>query len=115
MANADTTDLAHTTIMATELDHAENLTTNAIKLTLFKIIESMVPWHALVKVPDYLRCEYRKPTDMRVHDYYQHLVFIKTQELTLLPPFGITQSFNNSDLIDILLFTTSKKWQREMD
>ena len=102
-------------IMATGLDHADNLTTNVIKLTPFEIIESMVPLHALVKVQRYLRHECRKPADMRVRNYYQHLVFINTQELTLLPPFGVTQSFNNHDLMDILLFATPKKWQHKMD
>ena len=43
------------------------------------------------------------------------MVFINTQELPKLPPFGTTQWFNDADLIDILLFATPKKWQREMD
>jgi hypothetical protein len=53
---------------------------------------------------------------MQVRDYYKRLVFINTQELTRLPPFNMaTQLFNDHDLIDILLFATPKKWQREMD
>ena len=53
---------------------------------------------------------------MRVRDYHQRLVFINTQELTRLPPFNASmQLFNDHDLIDILLFATPKKWQREMD
>ena len=58
---------------------------------------------------------------MRVRDYFQCLVFINTQELTLLPPFGIpvgdrmAQSFSNGDLINILFFAAPKKWQRKMD
>jgi hypothetical protein len=50
-----------------------------------------------------------------VRDYYQRMVLINTQELPRLPPFGNGQSFGDSDLIDILLFATPKKWQREMD
>ena len=58
---------------------------------------------------------------MWVCDYFQCLVFINTQELPLLPPFGIpvgdrfAQSLSDSDLLDILLFATPKKWQHQMD
>jgi len=62
-----------------------------------------------------LRREYRKLAGMRVRDYFQHLVFINTQELPRLPPFQDGQFFTESDLIDILLFATPKIWQREMD
>ena len=81
----------------------------------------MVPRHALVKVQCYLRREYRKPGDMRVHDCYHRLMYINNQELPLLPPFGVptgdrmAQSFNDANIIDIQLFATPKKWQREMD
>jgi hypothetical protein len=88
-----------------------------IMVVLFDIIKSMMPRHALAKVHCYLRREYRKPADMGVCDYFQRLVFINTQELSLLLPFGLSavQSFMDPDLLDILLFMTPKTWQHEMD
>ena len=81
----------------------------------------MMPRHALAKVHCYLRREYRKPADMRACDYFQQLVLTNTQQLPLLPPFGLpsrkpkVQSFSDPDVLDILLFATPKKWQHEMD
>jgi hypothetical protein len=73
-ANVDPTNAAHMAIMATPLDHEENMTPNVITDTLNQVIDSMMPRHALQRVQRYLQREYRKPTDMRVRDYYQHLV-----------------------------------------
>ena len=91
------------------------MTRIVVQMILNSIIEVMVPRHALQKVKRYLRREYRKPAGMRVRDYFQRLVFINTQELPRLPPFGNDQFFTQSDLIDILLFATPKIWQKEMD
>jgi hypothetical protein len=81
----------------------------------------MMPRHALARVHHYLQRTYHKPADMRVHDYFQCLVFINTQELPLPPPFAVpsgnrkSQLFSDNNLLDILLFATPKKWQCEMD
>jgi hypothetical protein len=121
VANVDVTHTNHLAVLAQDLDSPDNLTTRVIGLTIFEIIESMMPQHSLVKVQCYLQHECRKPADVQVRDYFQRLVFINTQELTLLPPFRIpvgdqfAQSFSDGDLIDIPLFATPKKWQREMD
>ena len=114
-ANADPTDAGHRTILATELNDADNMTRIVVQMVLNSIIQVMMPRHALQKVKRYLRREYRKPAGMRVRDYFQRLVFINTQELPRLPPFQDGQFFTESDLIDILLFATPKIWQREMD
>ena len=114
-ANADPTDVAHMDILATAINDANNMTNVVVQLVLTTIIEVMMPRHALQKVKRYLRREYRKPAGMRVRDYFQRLVFINTQELPRLPPFGNDQYFTQSDMIDILLFATPKIWQKEMD
>ena len=62
--NADPTNAGHMAIMGMALDDALNLTPHIIGLTLFEIIESMVPRHALVKVQRYLRREHCKSGDM---------------------------------------------------
>ena len=104
-------------IMATPVNHEDNMTPDVITHTLNQVIDQMMPQHALQRVQRYLQREYRKPAKMRVCNYYQRLVFINAQELPKLPPFGAEaqQWFNDADLIDILLFATPKKWQREMD
>ena len=114
-ADTNITSTAHTDILASPITHADNMTPAVVKLALRNVIELMMPRSALQKVQQYLRRECRKPAGMRVRDYYQRMVFINTQELPKLPPFEATQFFNDADLIDILLFATPKKWQREMD
>ena len=116
-ANVDPTNVTHMAIMATPVNHEDNMTPDVITHALNQVIDQMMPRHALQRVQHYLGREYRKPAEMRVRDYYQRLVFINAQELPKLPPFGAgaQQWFNDADLIDILLFATPKKWQREMD
>ena len=109
-ANPDPTNTDHMDIMASDLNDVDNMMPDVIKDTLNMIVESMMPRHALQRVQRYLRREYHKPADMQVRDHYQHLVFINAEELTRLPPFGTYQLFNDSDLIDILLFAMPKKW-----
>ena len=52
---------------------------------------------------------------MNVRSYYQCLVFINTQELPRLPPFGGGQAFDDNEIKEILLFSTPPEWHREMD
>jgi hypothetical protein len=47
--------------------------------------------------------------------YYQRLVYINTQELPMIPPFGINQSYTNDELVDIMLFGTPPEWLHKMD
>ena len=48
--NADMTHMDHLAVIAKDLDSTVNLTAAMIILTIFKIIESMMPRHSLVKV-----------------------------------------------------------------
>ena len=57
----------------------------------------------------------RKPAGMKVRTYYQALLRINLEELTVLPPFGANQRLSDDELLDIILFGTPKAWQREMD
>ena len=79
------------------------------------LIKGIVPNKIVAMVKRYLRRECRKPADMKVRAYYQHLLRINNDELPALPPFNPAQNMSNDELIDILIYATPKSWMREMD
>jgi hypothetical protein len=42
-------------------------------------------------------------------------VFINTQEMPRIPPYGINQAFDDNAIKEIMLFANPPEWQREMD
>ena len=79
------------------------------------VVKHMVPPKALQRAKRYLRRECRKPSDMPIRSYYQHLTRMNMEELPFLPPFGTNQFLSTDEMLDILLYGTPKSWQREMD
>ena len=79
------------------------------------LIQGIVPNKIVAMVKRYLRRECRKPADMKVRAYYQHLLRINNDELPALPPFNPAQNMSDDELIDILIYATPKSWMREMD
>ena len=79
------------------------------------MLTALIPNKIVAMVKRYLRRECRKPADMKVRTYYQHLVRINRDELPALPPFARNQGLNDDEIIDILCFGTPKSWSREMD
>ena len=79
------------------------------------LIQGIVPNKIVAMVKRYLRRECRKPPDMKVRTYYQHLLRINNDELPMLPPFNPAQNMSDDELIDILIYATPKSWMREMD
>jgi hypothetical protein len=57
----------------------------------------------------------RKPTDMGVREFYNHLVRINYTELTKLPPFNANQQLGDNEVVDVLLYAFPKSWQGEME
>ena len=53
-----------------------------------------------------LRRKMRKPVDMSVRTYIQHLQRINREELPNLPPFLNTNQLSDDEMIDIFLFGT---------
>ena len=84
---------------------------NAIK----DMITGLLPRRVLARIKRYLRRECRKPNDMKVKNYLQHLMRINYGELDNLPPFGNNQELSQDELLDIILFGTPKSWQKEME
>ena len=100
-------------IMAQELSrHTEP---EDVKAALEHMMTEIHPRQVHARVKRYLRRECRKPADMSVKKYVQHLDRLNDTELELLPPFGANQKLNQDELLDIILFGTPKSWQREMD
>ena len=80
-----------------------------------RMMEQLLPCKTLQRVKRYLRRECRKPHDMGVREYSQHLARINDQEMPLIPPEDPTASLSQDEMIDVLLFGTPKTWQHEMD
>jgi hypothetical protein len=80
-----------------------------------QVVSSMIPHKIVAMVKRYLRRECRKPADMKVRTYYQHLLRINEHELPILPPYKVGQSMNDDEIVDILCYGTPKSWSREMD
>lgn len=79
------------------------------------VLTSLLPSKIVAMVKRYLRRDCRKPADMKVRTYYQHLIRINNDELPTLPPFAANQSLGDDEIVDILCFGTPKSWNREMD
>ena len=80
------------------------------------VVESLLPRQILPKFKRALRREIRKPAEMSVRTYFQHLMRINNEELPGMPPaFDRTQCFTDDNLNDIILFATPNSWQKEMD
>ena len=80
-----------------------------------EVLRGIIPHEAVAMVKRYLRRECRKPADMKVRTFYQHLLRVNEDELFALPPFGTNQTMSEDELIDIMLYATPRSWSREMD
>ena len=79
------------------------------------VMKGLIPNKIVAMVKRYLRRECRKPSDMKIRVYYQHLLRINDSELPLLPPFSPSQNLPPDEIVDILIYATPKSWLREMD
>ena len=79
------------------------------------VVKGIVPNKIVAMVKRYLRRECRKPPEMKVRAYYQHLLRINNDELPALPPFDAAQNLTEDEMIDILCYATPRSWMREMD
>ena len=96
-------------------DPMEFLSDRMVREAKRELIKGVVPNKIVAMVKRYLRRDARKPADMKVRQYYQHLLRVNNDELIQLPPFRPDQNMGEDELIDILLFGTPKSWTREMD
>jgi hypothetical protein len=79
------------------------------------VLENLMPKKVLQYVKRNLRRNTRKPKDLKVRMYFQHITRINTEEIPALPPFADDQELRADEIIEVLLYGTPKSWQREMD
>ena len=79
------------------------------------MVKEMMPKKILARVKRDMRRDTRKPSDMTIRDYYNHLMRMNILEIHNLPPFAPGQVFSNDEIIDIMTYGIPKSWQREMD
>lgn len=92
-----------------------HLTDDMFKEALDYMFENLMPKKTLQRVKRYLRRECRKPADMKVRTYFQHLTRINGEEISSLPPFAANQELTADEIVDIILYGVPKSWIREMD
>ncbi len=102
-------------ILVAGIDAAANLTYDQLTLAMCHVVTQLLPRRALARVKRYLRRDCRKPRDMKVRTYFQHVQRVNIDELPNLPPFGGNQSLSGDEILDILLFGTPRSWQKEME
>jgi hypothetical protein len=85
-----------------------------VTAALTAVVGSVCPYKALEKQKRFMRRKMRKPYDMKVRQYVNHLQRINTEELPALPPFDPNQSLSQDELLDIFLFGIPKSWNNEM-
>jgi hypothetical protein len=88
---------------------------NDLRLALQSTIGMVCPYKALEKQKRFMRRKMRKPADMRIRTYVNHLHRINFEELLKLPPYKPTQILSLDELLDIVLFGIPKSWTKEMD
>jgi hypothetical protein len=86
-----------------------------IKPVLRSTIKMVCPYKALEKQRCFMRCKMRKPADMKIRTFVNHLHRINFDELPQLPPFETGQELSNNKLLDIILFGIPKSWVKEMN
>ena len=92
-----------------------HLTDLMVTHSLAHAVQEMMPKKVLARVKREVRRDMRKPADMTIRDYFNHLQRINLLEVQQLPPFGADQVFKNDEIIDIMVYGIPKSWQREMD
>ena len=92
-----------------------HLTEDDLILARRAVVSGLVPKKALARVKRYLRRDLRKPVDMKVRPFYQHLLRINDSELPGLPPFRVAQNMPDDEITDILLAACPRSWERKMD
>ena len=75
----------------------------------------MVPYKGLEKQKRFMRRKMRKPVDMPIRQYVNHLKRMNDEELPYLPPYAANQNLSDDEITDIIMFGIPKTWTKEMD
>jgi len=108
--------IASAAVMAVDVNDNRFYTNVVLEGSVNAVIMHAVPKKALQQVKRYLRRDCRKPSGMKVRDYFTRITHINNEEIPHLPPHnGNLQRLGNDELADILLYGVPKSWVREMD
>ena len=97
------------------MDYADDTADGQILSAMQYMAAQSMPRNALARVKRFLRCDCRKPKDMKVRAYLQHILRINMELIPNLSPFDPDQALGANELVDILLYGTPKLWQKEME
>jgi hypothetical protein len=87
-----------------------------IELALRDTIKMVCPYKALEKQKRFMHRKMRKPANMKIRIFVNHLHRINFDEIPQLLPFMAEQELSNDELLDIILFGIPKSWVvKEMD
>ncbi len=82
---------------------------------LTEVVRAMCPYKVLEKQKRSMRRHMRKPADMKIRTFVNHLIRINTEELPHLPPYKANQQLTDDELVDIVCYGIPKSWLRKMD
>jgi hypothetical protein len=90
-------------------------TTDMVNIALVQTIKAVCPYKALEKQKRFMRRKMRKPADMTIRIYVNHLQRINFEEIPHLPPQAANQGLSDDEILDIVLYGIPKSWLKTMD
>ncbi len=93
-----------------------DINTDDVQYGINAVVDYVAPYRALNRLKRFMRRKMRKPADMKLREFYNHLLRINDEEIPNMPPnFNRDQSLQTDDLLDILLFAIPNSWVKELD
>ena len=99
VAAAAAADVAAATVIRNAGFHP-HITKQMVAAACLDMIAKAMPKKVLARVKRHMRRDVRKPADMTIRDFYQHLVRMNELEVSALPLYALLQKFNTDELID---------------
>ena len=112
--NADQKQAAYNNIINQGVTDNANKVFDGIDQSIKGLLTNLMPKKVLARVKRHLRRNCRKPKDMEVQRYAHLLDNMSGYEFPRLPPFGLDQSLQPDELLDILLCGVPKSWEKEL-
>ena len=94
---AAATDIARNQIRTAGINHQDNKLAADVPRAVRHMLSKIMPRKVLPRVKRYLRRECRKPADMKVRNYMQHILRINLEEIPMLPPFDPNQGLSGDE------------------
>jgi hypothetical protein len=79
------------------------------------VVDDLLPLNALRRAKRDLRRNIKKPTSMKVRQFYANITRINSQEIPLLPPFHDSQKLPDEEIVDILMYSCPRAWTNEAE